>query len=123
MENLLIRATSKTPEVEFLNGGKIKIQGRSIPEDANLFFDHLQAWVFQYCLDPSMQTIVDIELEYMNSASAKSLLQILSELTNITEHGKKLTVNWYYESGDDDMVERGEYFENILKFKFNYLES
>ena len=123
MENLLIKGTNKTPEVEFFFNGRIRIKGRSIPEDASLFFDHLQSWIFQYCLSPQSQTVVDIELEYMNSGSSKSLLQILSELTNVTHQGKNLTINWFYESGDDDMIERGEYFENILKFPFNYKES
>jgi hypothetical protein len=123
MENLIIKATSKTPEVEFFFNGRIKIKGRSIPEDASIFFDKLQSWVFQYCLNPQEDTEVDIELEYMNSASAKSLLQMLSELTEVTKKGKSIHVNWYYESGDDDMVERGEYFEKILKYKFNYIET
>ncbi len=123
MENLIIKATNKTPEVEFLHNGRISIRGRSIPEDASVFFDHLQSWIFQYCLNPHHDTVVDIELEYMNSGSAKSLLQVLSELTGIVQMGKNLTINWYFEEGDDDMVERGEYFENILKFRFNYLES
>lgn len=122
MENLLIKPTSKTPEIEFLASGKLKVKGRSIPEDASIFFDHLQSWVFQYCLNPQPKTTVEIELEYMNSASAKSLLQLLSELTSIITSGKELVVNWAYEEGDDDMMERGEYFENILKFRFNYLE-
>lgn len=123
MENLFIKATNKTPEVEFIHSGRIKITGRSIPEDATVFFDHLQSWVFQYCLNPQNTTVVEIDLEYMNSASAKSLLQILSELTNVVQKGKGLTINWYYEPGDDDMMERGEYFENILNVPFNYLES
>jgi hypothetical protein len=59
----------------------------------------------------------------MNSATAKSLLLILSEFSSITQQGKELVVNWYYESGDDDMVERGEYFEKILQLEFNYMES
>ncbi|NJO70173.1 MAG: DUF1987 domain-containing protein [Bacteroidetes bacterium] len=101
---------------------EIEIRGRAIPEDASVFFDHLQSWVFQYCLNPHPLTIVDIELEYMNSASAKSLLQLLSEFTGNHFNGKNLTINWYYETGDDDMQERGEYFENILKFRFNYHE-
>lgn len=123
MENLFIKGTNKTPEVELVNNGRIKIKGRSIPEDATVFFDHLQSWVFQYCLSPQHTTIVEIDLEYMNSASAKSLLQILSELANVVHQGKTLTINWYYETGDDDMVERGEYFENILNVRFNYMES
>lgn len=123
MEDLIIKGTAKTPQVEFLASGSLKVRGRSIPEDASLFFDHLQAWIFQYCLSPQKETTVSIELEYMNSASAKSLLQLLSELTSITQQGNKLTINWFYEDGDEDMLERGEYFENILKFRFNYMES
>lgn len=122
MDNLLIKATSKTPEVELSFSGRIRIKGRSIPEDASIFFDHLQSWIFQYCLNPQKDTVVDIDLEYMNSGSAKSLLQILSELTDVVQKGKNLKINWFYESGDEDMVERGEYFESILKFRFNYVE-
>jgi hypothetical protein len=123
MENLVMNATNKTPYVEFSHKGILTIRGRSIPEDANIFYDHLQSWVFQYCLDPPQTTVVDINLEYMNSATAKSLLLILSEFSSITQQGKELVVNWYYESGDDDMVERGEYFEKILQLEFNYMES
>ncbi len=123
MENLSIRGTSRTPEVDFNINGHIRIKGRSIPEDAGLFYNHLYSWVFRYCMNPCAETTVNIELEYMNSGSAKSLLQILRELTNINQNGDKLLVNWYYELGDEDVQEKGEYFESILKMKFNFIET
>jgi hypothetical protein len=123
MENFEIKATTRTPEVIFHSDGNLKIKGRSIPEDAGLFYNHLYSWIFKYCLSPQPETIINLELEYMNSGSAKSVLQILRELTNVIQNGNKLKINWYYELGDEDMLEKGEYFESILKLPFNYIET
>lgn len=124
MENLIIKATSRTPEVDFNINGNIRIRGRSIPEDAGLFYNHLYSWIFRYCMSPLPETLVNLELEYMNSGSAKSVLQILRELSNIIqEDNRKLIINWYYEIGDEDMLEKGEYFQSILKHEFHFIET
>jgi len=121
MDNLLIESTKKTPDVAFYSDGRIKISGRSIPEDASKFYDELFDWVYSYCRQPSESTTVDIELEYFNSGSSKALLHILRALAEISKMGHKLTINWYYEDGDDDIMERGEYYESILEVKFNFI--
>jgi hypothetical protein len=123
MEKLAIKGTSRTPEVEFCVEGSLKIKGRSIPEYAGLFYNHLYSWIFQYSMNPQPITNVDLELEYMNSGSAKSILQILRELSTIQQNGNTLNINWYYELGDEDMLEKGEYFESILKHPFVYIET
>ncbi len=123
MENLLIESTKKTPEIAFIADGRIRISGRSIPEDATRFYDDLFTWIYHFCQDPPESTTVDISLEYFNSGSSKALLHILRSLTEIVKKGKKLTINWYYEEGDDDIMERGEYYESILEVKFNFIET
>jgi hypothetical protein len=124
MENLLIKATNRTPEVDFNMNGNIRMKGRSIPEDAGLFYNQLYSWIFRYSMDPKPETIVNLELEYMNSGSAKSVLQILRELSNFSHNeGHHLVINWYYEIGDEDMLEKGEYFQSILKTDFNFIET
>jgi hypothetical protein len=123
MEKLAIKGTSRTPDVEFNIDGCLRIKGRSIPEDAGLFYNHLYSWIFQYCMNPQPTTTVNLELEYMNSGSAKSILQILREIATILQNNKQLTINWHYELGDEDMLEKGEYFESILKHPFNYIET
>jgi hypothetical protein len=123
MDNLLIESTKKTPEVALHTDGRMRISGRSIPEDASKFYDGLFEWVYYYCQNPSESTTVDIELEYFNSGSSKALLHILRALADVTKKGKKLIVNWYYEQGDDDIMERGEYYESILEVKFNFIET
>jgi hypothetical protein len=121
MNNLLIESTKKTPEVSMTTDGRLKISGRSIPEDPTKFYDQLFEWIYFYCLEPSEVTTLDIELEYFNSGSSKAILHILRALVDISKKGKKLSINWYYEEGDDDIIERGEYYESILETKFNFI--
>jgi len=123
MDNLLIESTKKTPEIAFNTDGRFRISGRSIPEDATKFYDDIFEWVHFYLKNPAESTTVDIELEYFNSGSSKALLHILRTLTDIIKRGLKLTINWYYEEGDDDIMERGEYYESILEIKFNFIET
>jgi len=79
--------------------------------------------MYFYCQEPKDITTLDIELEYFNSGSSKAILHILRALVDITKKERKLTINWYYEEGDDDIMERGEYYESILGFKFNFIET
>ncbi len=123
MENLLIESTKKTPEVSFNTDGKIRISGRSIPEDASRFYEDLYEWIYYYCQNPAETTIVDVNLEYFNSGSSKALLHILRALADVTKNDHKLTINWYYEEGDDDILEKGEYYESILEIQFNFIET
>jgi hypothetical protein len=123
METLNIEGTKKTPMVVLDPAGKIRIGGRSIPEDASKFYDSILNWVLEYVGSPQDGTTVDIELEYFNSGSAKFVMQILRELSELIHHGKELKVNWYYEEGDDDILERGEYYASILDLDMNFIET
>ena len=123
MELVNLEGTKKTPRVSLDPSGKIEMGGRSIPEDASKFFEDILSWVIKYCSSPKDSTQVDIELEYFNSGSAKYVMQILRELSELRVNGKDLVVNWYYEEGDDDILERGEYYASILKLDINFIET
>lgn len=123
MELVTLEGTKKTPEVTLDPMGKIKLRGRSIPEDPSKFYEDILGWIMQYCSAPVDTTKVEIELEYFNSGSAKYVLQILRELSEIKQNlNKELIVNWYYEEGDDDILERGEYYASILELDINFIE-
>ena len=123
MELVSLESTKKTPNVLLDPSGRIRIGGRSIPEDASKFYDDILNWVLDYCHTPSDSTVVDIELEYFNSGSAKFVMQILRELSELLAEGRDLKVNWYYEEGDDDILERGEYYSSILDLEINFIET
>ncbi|MCD6598038.1 MAG: SiaC family regulatory phosphoprotein, partial [Bacteroidales bacterium] len=77
--------------------------------------------VENYCKSPADSTILDVELEYFNSGSGIFILIILQLLTSQLNNDKSLVINWYYEKGDDDILERGQYYSSLLNKDFVFI--
>ncbi|MGC9471302.1 MAG: DUF1987 domain-containing protein [Bacteroidales bacterium] len=122
MELFKLESTKRTPEIILDPTGAISFSGRSITENAVEFFEPVKNWVEGYLQDPQPETVVNIKLEYFNSSSARMILDILQKLLNVGKNGSRLVINWYYEEGDDDILERGEYYASILDINFNFIE-
>jgi hypothetical protein len=121
MEDLHISGTKKTPEIKCLNTGYVRIEGRSIPEDPINFYEPLKNWIETYAKNPAKQTEVCIQLEYFNSGTSKILLTLLRMLVEL-QPVSDVKIKWCYESGDDDIFERGDYFASILEVDFEFVE-
>lgn len=102
--------------------GIIRIRGRSIHENVIEYFAPVEEWITLYIQSPAEVTCVDMNLEYFNSASAKVFIHILQKITYVTLKHKKFIFNWYFEEGDEDILERGEYFASVLDVPFNYVK-
>lgn len=111
MEDIYIVATSKTPEVKFESSGKLMIVGCSQPNNAIGFYDPLIEWAGLY---DGATVNMDINLEYLNSMSSRKLLELLNEFDN-NDKLQEFTINWYYETDDEDTLERGLLYEELLK--------
>lgn len=122
MDKIEVQSTAKTPYVLLDPNGFVKFRGRSIPEDVNAFYEDILAWIISYVTNAKKQTYVVVEMEYLNSGSSKFLLRILMELKRISEMGLDLKIKWIYEEGDDDIMERGEYYASILDVDFEFEE-
>lgn len=121
MDPIYLEGTSRTPFVSLDLSGKFIIRGRSIHENPSKFFDPLVDWIYAFIQNNPTPVIFDIELEYFNSGSARFILEILGILKE-SEVGKNLIINWYYEDGDEDLLERGQYYESLLDIPFNFIE-
>ena len=119
MKEIIIEKTASTPAIEFYDDGRMLIEGRSLPEDVGKFYKPLLEWVAAL----KAETVkVNINLEYLNSASAKKLLEMLKSL-DANNNIKSFIINWHYEEGDDDNLETGQIFEELLrKAQFRYFE-
>lgn len=122
MEELRISAAKNSPEIILNPEGMIRIKGRSIHENVTDFFAPVEDWISDYIHVPAEVTCVDMNLEYFNSASAKVIIHLLQKITYVTLKHKKFIFNWYYEEGDEDILERGEYFASVLDVPFNYIK-
>ncbi|PID92127.1 MAG: nuclear pore complex subunit [Bacteroidetes bacterium] len=122
MDRLEFQPTQKTPYVLLDPAGTLRFRGRSIPEDVSLFYEDILDWVIAFASSPPAKTTVDIEMEYLNSGTSKYMLRLLKKLKEVESDGYGLHINWVYEAGDDDILERGEYYASILDLEINFVE-
>ena len=120
MKQQNIPATDKSLAVE-LKQGELNFSGCSIINDPKLFFTPIEDWVKEYVDVAPSETIINIKLEYMDSASVKSFFEILKFLTNINS-SRKIIVNWHYEYYDPEILELGEIMQSKLDFEFLFHE-
>ena len=119
MENLIIKGTIDTPRVEFFNTGELLIEGKSCPVTVTRFYEPLFVWITGLRAD---KVTLNINLEYINSASVKKILDLLKVL-DANRNVSEIVINWHYEEGDDDSLETGQIFEEmLLRVRFYYHE-
>ncbi len=122
MDQYRIEPKRNTPLIHLNPDGNMKISGRSIHENVAEFYQAPFDWVEEYIINPPDATRIDIQLEYFNSASAKYVIKLLQKFRKVLIKDKKLYINWFYEEGDEDILERGEYFSSVLDIDFNFVE-
>ncbi len=122
MEKLVIEKTDTTPEIIFdPSQGVFKITGRSIPLNPKRFYTPVLEWIAEYVKTPHTSTVLDVYMDYFNTASTFLITDIIRQLCKGLE-GKSLIVNWYHDKGDDDVLEIAGNMENVVGIKFIYHE-
>lgn len=122
MEPLIIAATDESPGVSFDQDlGKFLIFGKSFPEDVKRFFDPILFWLEEYAKSPNKETNFEFRLEYYNSATSTMILDILYLLERIAEvEEKKVKVIWHYLELDDDMLDTGKEYADMVRIPFEF---
>lgn len=122
MKSLKVERTKQTPEINFdAKKGILQISGRSIPENTFEFYDPLLTWINGYILEPNEKTIIKIQLEYFNTSSSKYILEILKKLKKLHIDNKNVQVEWYYEEDDEEMMETGEDYKDLIQIPFEII--
>jgi hypothetical protein len=122
MEPLIIERKTDTPSVYFSKEeNKFEIEGRSLPEDVNEFYDPVINWLKEYREQPNPKTVFVVKLDYYNSASSKMLSEIFEELETIQLKGSDILVEWHYNEDDEDMQYSGEEYSEIINIPFEFI--
>lgn len=115
--------TEKTPLVEVLEDqGKINISGRSITENSYDFYKEFLHWVEVYAEQTQQDIEVNVHLEYFNTSTSKCLLQMFKSLEKVVSRNYSVKVNWFYDDEDEDMMEAGEDYRDVVNLDFNLKE-
>jgi len=117
MDKMKLNATFETPEVILdSTSGKLEFVGRSLPEDTATFYRPILKWIESYLEAPNIKTEIEIKLEYFNTATSKVLLSMLNKFKNKAN----VTVHWFHHEEDEDMLESGKEFEELVNIPFAY---
>ncbi len=117
MEDLIVQGNDSTPTVIFKSTGELKFEGRALPEDASKFFVPLLSWAKNIDI-PEIH--IEFNLDYFNTSVSKQLLDLFNDLSN-NNRIEKIDMLWMYEDGDEEMLESGEIYEEMLpRFNFRY---
>ena len=122
MEKFIANSTSKSPYIS-LDKGMFQFSGRSIPEDAKKIFKPVIDWIRAYKPADEKNTTINFCFDYLDTSSSKCVFDILKVLDELYEKGHDIEINWYYEEGDDDMLDLGIHLKSFVKAPFNFIES
>ncbi len=122
MKALIIEKTEDTPGIHFdPDNDKLEMSGRSMPENASGFYGPVLEWMNTYSEDPKETTVFDFKMEYFNTASSKIIMDILVILEEMQENGHEVIVQWHYMEEDDDMMDAGEEYAEIIEIPFKHI--
>lgn len=122
MERLLLEATALSPRIEFdRDRGVFLLQGKSLPEDVKSFYSPALKWLDEYCKQPNDVTVLTLDFEYINTASSKMILLLLSKIKELHSKGYEVKVIWKFPENDAEMEEAGEEYADLLKIPFELI--
>lgn len=120
MEALNIQGTAETPTVVFDKEKNLfEISGKSLPEDVKEFYNPIIRWFKAYSESPNEETVLKMKMEYFNTASSKMILELFELLNDLHSSGKRVLVEWYYQEDDEDMMDAGSDYADMLELPFN----
>lgn len=119
MQDIIIEATSSTPQIDFNRNGRLLMKGRSLILNVKEFYSPLIEWISK--LDSPVVRFT-IDFDYFNSGSSKQILEML-KLLDSNNNVKDFDVFWHFEKDDEDILEIGQIFEERLrKARFYFKE-
>jgi hypothetical protein len=133
MRTLQIEPTDFTPKVYYNAEEQLfEIAGFSRPEDVIGFYNPVIDWIKEFSTKLIQEKAEKVQftetirfafrLTYFNSSSAKLLLTILEIIKELDSHNIPVRVEWYYDEGDDQILEDGEDLASAVDMKFEYIE-
>jgi len=121
MENLNIKATDQSLQIDFKTDGILTLKGISTPDNVTDFFNPVFNWVKEYSESNPSQLNLDMYIDYLNTSSTRVLVEFLALVRSIKDKGVSTSVIWKYEEDDEDMLELGEEIGVISEIDMNFV--
>jgi len=122
MKVLYLPPAEDTPEVLLEPRSKIqKISGRSYTENTEMFYIPIINWIEDYCALPDSEVNLHFKYVYLNTSTVKILIHLFTKLEDFVLKGVPVQIFWYYSFDDDDLLQTGKEFSEIVNLPFIYI--
>ncbi len=118
MTDLFITASANSPFVHFRKTGEMEMSGKIILDQNAEFWSQLFSWIDDYKNVLSSKTMVNLQIDYLNTSSLKELNKFLILITSLKSEDSELNIFWHYNESDIYMKEIG--FELSKQSGFNF---
>jgi len=127
-----LKPSDLNPEILFSPGkNTFMIKGISRPENVRDVYEPAVKWLSEFSneltVEDSLYTednpfILQMDLEYFNSSSAKFLYDLVMITREIKEKGIPTAIAWTYDPADPDIREAGEDLAILAEIDFLYIK-
>lgn len=94
------------------------MSGKIILDQNSEFWAQISQWINQYKSNKPSKTIVNFQIDYLNSSSLKELNKFLILIASISSSESDLYIGWHYNETDIYMREMG--FELSKRSGFDF---
>ena len=117
MENLIINATAKTPQIDFNHlTGELVFTGISIPENPAKLYEVALKWVKDYVEQPNQLTNFRLNLEYFNTSSVMWIAKMVKALSSMKQKEATLMIHLYYDILEFESMDSEDIADTISPF-------
>jgi len=122
MKNFILEETAHSPRVEFDTEGIFIIKGRSSMVNPAEFFEPVLAWINEFANTAPQKVELKVDMDFFNTRTAIVLHTFFKQLQKMYSAGTTITILWYCERQDTDMIESGNDYASLLSCPFEIIE-
>ena len=102
----------------------------SRPEDVVAFYGQLVDWLADVKSNITNELkektaknpmVFKLRYDYFNSSSAKYILDMVILIDNLFKNGLNVRIEWLYKKEDEDMLETGQEFTDLIKCPIDFI--
>ena len=130
MKSLILESTEFTPEIHFnVDNHIFDMKGISMPENASEFYMEIIEWLDEYDENivnkKTEEDEISIKLNFKQKYLSKQQLKesgfkVREKLKTFKDSDINIEINWYYDAGDELMLDDGKDLSDTVNIPFNY---
>ncbi len=122
MSELNIKSTNTTPEINYNSeSGILEFIGKSLPTNSIEFYEPVFNWATNFFNSADVPTdfTLEFKVDYYNTSSSKQIAKLF-RIIETSLASSIVTINWFYDEEDIDMLEAGQRFDKLMGVSFKF---